>query len=251
MNTELLEKIQSVEETVYQRVGKYPDFLCLTGSRLYGTNHGGSDWDIRGFVIPPAATLLGRKPFEQVEIKDPDAVVWSLPKFVHLLEIGSPNVVELLWSNPIVLSTAGAKLLKSTDLFVSKHLAKPIFGFAKSEWLKCERSYGDTGTFDSKGAYHAVRLLLQLKHLLIYGSMKFPSDDSEMLLAIKEGRWKFETIKNLYNQCLNEANRWMDESCSRNQIEKSEIDRLYFDMIAPTINQFFKDSQRCERCQPF
>jgi predicted nucleotidyltransferase len=252
MDSILEEKVISVQQTVYERVGRTPDFLCLTGSRLYGLDRPDSDYDIRGFVMPSAETLLGRKPFEQVEIKDPDAVVWSFPKFFHLLEIGSPNVVELLWAKQICLSVAATKLFQNKHLFLGKHLIAPFVGFAKSEWKKSEKTFGDTGSYEPKGACHCIRLLWQLEDLLENDRMIFPPEYSAAaLMEIKIGHKPFTQVKDMYTDSLLTIEE-LEEKCDfPDRPDKSKLDALYYDIIASTINKFFKDSQTCDRCQPF
>jgi predicted nucleotidyltransferase len=42
----------SIEEQLQLKVVNEPDFLAVSGSRLYGTNREDSDHDFRGFVMP-------------------------------------------------------------------------------------------------------------------------------------------------------------------------------------------------------
>ena len=57
-----------------------PDLLAVSGSRLYGMETESSDWDYRGFVLPPLEYIIGLNRFEQHQPKDTDLVLYSLRK---------------------------------------------------------------------------------------------------------------------------------------------------------------------------
>ena len=48
------------------------DFLCMSGSRLYGTFTEKSDYDYRGYIIPPFEYLIGNKNFESKQLPETD-----------------------------------------------------------------------------------------------------------------------------------------------------------------------------------
>ena len=64
----------------------HPDFLSISGSRLYGTARPESDFDYRGFVVPPFEYLVGDRNFNDTELPGADHKVYALKRFLHLEE---------------------------------------------------------------------------------------------------------------------------------------------------------------------
>lgn len=172
------------KETLQERLDN-PDFLVLSGSRLYGTVIEGSDYDYRGFVIPPFEYLVGVYKFDQQVLKTPDKTVWSLIKYIELLLKGDPNCIELLFAPPeniINISPLGNRILNIKDSFLSKRLIPRVIGYAISEY---HHFIKDSTNF--KRASHAVRLLDQVWELLSCQTLTFPRNNADELILIKNG----------------------------------------------------------------
>jgi predicted nucleotidyltransferase len=123
---------------------KQPDYLCLTGSRLYGTARYGadgsilSDEDLRGFVLPPIQYLLGLKKFEEEELEG-DHKVWSLKNYLTMLLKGNTQALEILFAPPAyqrIVNPLAKKVISMRSMFLGTHYYKSISGFAYSEWRK-------------------------------------------------------------------------------------------------------------------
>jgi hypothetical protein len=103
----------------------YTIFETITGSRLYGTNVEGSDYDKRGVCIPPYEVLLNPfQKFEQLEeTVIEDRVIYSLAKFVDLATQNNPNILELLFAPKgfwIKGSWQWEMIVEKRDLFLSR-----------------------------------------------------------------------------------------------------------------------------------
>lgn len=116
-----------------------PDLLIMAGSRLYGTSTPESDYDYRGFVVPPFEYLAGLSNFDHRIIREPDTIIYSIKRFFQLLICGDPVAYEILFApeiNIIKKNNIGNVILRNRKLFACKRFAHRIGGYAQSEWRK-------------------------------------------------------------------------------------------------------------------
>lgn len=120
-------------------------YLCRHGSHAYGTNLPTSDMDLRGFAIPPREVLLSFvQHFEQVEVKEPDMVIFDLRRFFSLTADGNPNLIELLWVDPsdrLICSPLAERVLEARSLFLSKKIRHTFSGYALSQLKRIKGHY--------------------------------------------------------------------------------------------------------------
>lgn len=199
-----------------------PDFLAVTGSRMYGCASEDSDVDLRGFVVEPYEYFLGRKTFNQYDDKKNDTVIWGLRKFFNLLEKGSPNAIEILYAPNNCIrqaSSIGKRIISNRNIFISRKVTDSIRGFASSEWRKCrlltknketgevyrsdrvvgrkrKESFAEHG-YCTKNAYHSIRLLHQGIDILLYGEIIFPRPNATLLNKIRNGEISFSEIEHM------------------------------------------------------
>lgn len=117
---------------------KNPDFLSISGSRLYGTNTPESDYDYRGFVFPPFEYLIGVEKFNCAELEG-DHKVYSAYQFINLAIKGDPLCIELLFSpecSVLALTERGRQVLGLREDLLSMAIYGRIFGYSISEWRK-------------------------------------------------------------------------------------------------------------------
>lgn len=134
-------------------------YVTLHGSQAYGLNNDLSDVDVKGIVIPPKEVennLFHR--FEQAEnnidlekslerLKNPknpkfESSIYSLKKFMVLAANVNPNVIELLWTDPLdhfISKSPMDILLASRDLFLSSKAKFTFSGYAFAQAKKIER----------------------------------------------------------------------------------------------------------------
>ena len=119
-----------------------PDILCISGSRLYGTNTPQSDHDIRGVVIPPFEYLLGVKSFECSELENEDDYkIYSLKRFLQLALKGDPQCTEIFFTPKdkiLKISKYGNEILDLKSEIISLNIYNRIMGYGYSEWRKAE-----------------------------------------------------------------------------------------------------------------
>ena len=71
-------------------------FECISGSHAYGTNKASSDTDYRGVFILPEDNLYGLDYVGQVSDETNDVTFYELRRFMELLEVNNPNILEIL-----------------------------------------------------------------------------------------------------------------------------------------------------------
>ena len=111
--------------------------IVRAGSHAYGTSLPTSDLDYRGIAVAPKAYRDGfTKKFEQAEIKDPDVVIFSLPKICALMADCNPNTIELVFVDTadVLLMTKGGWLLRDhRNEFLSKRAVHRFRGYAMAQ----------------------------------------------------------------------------------------------------------------------
>ncbi len=116
-----------------------PDFLGVSGSRLYGTNRPTSDEDFRGFVMSPYEYLLGFQGFDDRDIPGADHKVFSVARFLELTLKGDPQLTELFFlpEEKVVRETQIGKEVRALrDKIVSNVIFRRILGYGNSEFRK-------------------------------------------------------------------------------------------------------------------
>ncbi len=119
-----------------------PDFLCLSGSRLYGTHRGDSDYDYRGVVIPPEAYLLGAKNFDCWEKPGVDHKIYSLHRFLNLVMGNDSGCLEMLFV-PLSMIVRRNRVWDFIQTRMLPHLLSSssynrLVGYSYSEFRKAE-----------------------------------------------------------------------------------------------------------------
>ena len=132
--------------------------LTVGGSRAYGIHHDGSDVDVKGVAIPPAAYFHGfLDRFDQCDDADPiqvflsdlpeseqaicaqtklEGAVYGLRKFARLCSDSNPNLLEVLFcrdSEVRVCTPLGEKLRENASLFLSSKARHTFAGYATSQ----------------------------------------------------------------------------------------------------------------------
>jgi len=183
-------------------------FKVYAGSISYGTNVEGSDEDFRGVCIPPESYLLGLDRFEQKETTDPDSVVYSLGKFVQLALNNNPNILDVLFvqeNHVIFINEFGKELRDLRYDFLCKKVYKTYGGYAysqlkkmvsvdknaKGKRLESVRKFG----YDTKNAYHLIRLLRMGAETLTDGEVSVMRHDNQELLKIRRGEYPLSYIE--------------------------------------------------------
>ncbi|MCI5057718.1 MAG: nucleotidyltransferase domain-containing protein [Flavobacteriales bacterium] len=110
---------------------------CVSGSKAYGLDTPQSDTDIKGVFVLPKDEFFGLDYVPQISNETNDIVYYELGRFVELLAVNNPNILELLNTpKEAILKRDPLLDLINPKLFLSK-LCENTFGkFALSQIKK-------------------------------------------------------------------------------------------------------------------
>jgi predicted nucleotidyltransferase len=199
-------------------------YETIMGSVAYGVSSDSSDLDVYGWAIPPKEDvfphLRGEIPgfgrqvrrfeqFQEHHVRDPDALaghgrtydltVFGIVKFFALAMENNPNVIDSLFTPAtcVLHSTRVGNLVREERRLFLHRGAWPKFkGYAYSQLHKLanKQPQGKRAElvaahgYDTKFAYHVVRLLGEVEQILVEGDIDLQRDN-ERLKAIRRGEW--------------------------------------------------------------
>lgn len=129
-----------------------PLFLVIRGSHAYGTNIETSDIDYAGVYIQPIEDTLGLKYKEQINDDNNDIVIYEIKRFIQLLSVNNPTILELLntpddcilYKHPIF-----DKIIENRDKFITKICSNSFGGYAV-EQIKKARGQNKKQNWDKR-----------------------------------------------------------------------------------------------------
>ncbi|WP_285733881.1 nucleotidyltransferase domain-containing protein [Nocardiopsis sp. ATB16-24] len=187
---------------------------CQVGSGVHGvTVQGRNDRDEMGICVEPPEYVIGLRSFEQYVHRtrpehsrsgpgDLDLTVYSLRKWTRLALEGNPTVLLPLFvpEEEIVSATpAGHDLRAQSHRLVSRRAGERFLGYLRAQRDRMEGARGGRHTnrpelvekygFDTKFAYHMVRLGMQGVELLETGrlTLPMPEPDRTWLRELRRG----------------------------------------------------------------
>lgn len=206
--------------------------LTRAGSRAYGTDVHGSDSDFRGVAIAPMRYYLGfAQGFERFVFDgDAEGEVEDIRVFMRAACNGEPQVLAVLFCDDrdvIRTTQAGAALRAARARFLSRRMAKPFAGHARS--IVTRWSKGQPVT--SKDAATAVRLVRMLAEILVAGKVCIRRYDADELLAIRRGDRPVEDALREATAGLARVDGWVKASSLPEQPDRDSLDALCMDLI--------------------
>ncbi|MDT0329362.1 nucleotidyltransferase domain-containing protein [Nocardiopsis lambiniae] len=187
---------------------------CQVGSGVHGiTVTDQDDRDEMGLCVEPPEYVVGLRTFEQYIHRtrpehvrsgpgDLDLTVYSLRKWMRLALEGNPTVLLPLYvpEHEIVeITDVGRDLRSRTDRVLSRRAGHRFLGYLRAQRERMEGTRGGKHTnrpelverygFDTKFAYHMVRLGVQGVELLETGrlTLPMPEPDRTWLRELRRG----------------------------------------------------------------
>jgi len=204
-------------------------YETIMGSVAYGVSSDTSDMDVYGFCIPPKEIIFphlageiqdfGRqkKRFEEFQQhrvvygdKTYDLLIYSIVKYFSLCMENNPNMIDSLFtpdSCVLHISSVGLMVREQRQLFLHKGAWHKFKGYAYSQIHKLKNKnpagkrlelvekYG----YDTKFAYHTVRLLNEIEMILSEGTLDLQRN-REQLKSIRRGDWSEQAVLDYFSQ---------------------------------------------------
>ncbi|MBB6120105.1 DNA polymerase beta superfamily protein [Nocardiopsis algeriensis] len=188
---------------------------CQVGSGVHGLAlPGQGDRDEMGICVEPPEYVIGLRTFEQYIHRtrpehtrsgsgDLDLTVYSLRKWMRLALDGNPTVLLPLFAPDHELTDTndiGHDLRANTHRIVSRRTGERFLGYLRAQRDRMADLRGGRHTnrpelvaehgFDTKYAYHMVRLGLQGVELMETGrlTLPLPEPDRTWLMDLRRGR---------------------------------------------------------------
>jgi uncharacterized protein len=222
-------------------------YETIMGSVAYGVSSDSSDIDVYGWAIPPRDDVFPhlrgeiagfgtpRPQFQQYQehhVEDHDALggrgrtydltIYGIVKFFNLAMQNNPNIIDSLFTpvNCVLHSTrVGDMVRENRKLFLHKGAWSKFKNYAYSQLHKLSTKVargnraelvGEHG-FDTKFAYHVVRLILEVEQILIEGDIDLQRDN-EQLKAIRRGDWTEDYLREWFSARQSELEKVYAES---------------------------------------
>jgi len=210
-------------------------FEGIQGSNAYGVAVDESDFDMIGFCVPPKDLVFphlagqiegfGRQKkrftsWQQHHVFDQDArggkgrqydfCVYNIVHFFDLAMDNNPNLIASLFLPVECIvhnSLVGNMIREKRHVFLHKGCWHKFKGYAYSQLSKMETKSPEAGSrrsasieehgYDTKFAYHLVRLLLEVEQILTTGDLDLQRN-AEELKSIRRGEWTVQQVKDFF-----------------------------------------------------
>lgn len=226
------------------------------GSGLHGiTIAGTDDRDEMGICIEPPEFVIGNARFEQYQFRtqeegvrsgpnDLDLVVYSLRKWARLASAGNPTVLLMLYipKQEIVSEDSwGTHLRNNRDLFLSREAGRRFKGYMmaqKEQMLGLRQKHTNRPEliaeygYDTKFAYHMIRLGVQGVELLTTNDLTLPMTKywRDYLLDVRLGKYTKEEVLSLASELISQLDYGIDFADLPEQVDQKELNGFIVDM---------------------
>lgn len=171
---------------------------------------------------------------------DMDICLYSLRKWAKLASGGNPTALSYLFAENTIGTgdvDLWGEVIENKHLFLSKESAKQFWGFAlnQRERYMGERGQGKHGQrpeleekfgFDTKAAMHVVRLLGEGIELMQTGQITYPRPNREVLIAVREGKYDMEFLKEMTDTLFADLNRAQAESSLPDMVDHDAVSQF-------------------------
>lgn len=205
-------------------------YEVMMGSNAYGVSGDTSDSDVYAFCMPSMPLVFPHlageihgfgtqvQRFEQfqqhhidTEGTQYDLVSYNIIKYFQLCLENNPNMIDSLFvpQRCVIHQTAvGQMVREARKSFLHKGAWHKFKGYAFSQMKRIRTDPNDKKSekrkksielhgFDVKHAYHVVRLLEEVRQILVEGDIDLERN-AEQLKAIRRGEWTIEQLQDWF-----------------------------------------------------
>lgn len=221
------------------------------GSQLHGAKIDGTDdSDWYGVYIEPKEKILGVDSYEHFVFttggerggnkpEDTDVCLYGLNKWAHLACKGNPSVLYFLFASPEYQNIEWAKISLRREAFLAKSHLSAYMGYANAQLRRllnqqgqknCHRPFLENEYgYDTKYAMHITRLMCEARELMQDGKITLPRPERNLLISIRQGKFKLYELEQMNNDLESDAIRARDKSALPEKIDRAEISRIISD----------------------
>lgn len=203
-------------------------YLTVMGSEAYGVSKDSSDKDIYGVTIPPKDMIFPHMygfiegfgtqqkrfdVYQQHHVLKNDIIydfsIYSIIKYFQLCMENNPNMIDSLFTPRrcvIHITPLFETVRENRRLFLNKSAFYKFKGYAYSQLTKIKnkapsnekraKDVEDNG-FDTKFAYHLIRLLSECEQILAEHDIDLEKNN-EQLKSIRRGEWDIDRIQDFF-----------------------------------------------------
>lgn len=230
--------------------------LTTSGSQLYGTSLGDADRDEMGVYVETPDHVTGLHTRDTISQRtQPDGVrsgpgdldrkIYGVRKFARLAGNGNPTVLLMLFVPPehrITETREGSLLLENAGLFISKRAGARFIGYLDSQREQLLTRNGTKHTnrpelvekhgYDTKFAYHALRLGLQGIELMCSRNIELPmwAQNREVLTAVRRGEYTAHHVIEMIDMHRRRLAQVIEESGLPDEPDWTAINLLCHDL---------------------
>lgn len=224
----------------------------IGGSQLHGAKVDGTDdTDWYGVFIEPPEQMIGLDRDEFFVFttggkvggngpQDVDVCLYSLRKWAGMAAKGNPSALHFVFAKEEFSTPSWEKIRQHREVFAARSHLWPFVKFAEDQM---ERLCGRKGQknvhraaleeehgYDTKYAMHVIRLYLEGKEYIETGKITLPSPKVDLLIAIRQGKYKRFEVEAMGKQLQAEATAAQETSPLPEKVDLGAVSKLITDV---------------------
>ena len=239
-------------------------YLTMMGSIAYGVSGDSSDVDVYGVCFPPKDDVFPHlrgiipgfgPPAQQFKVwqehhiktldghKEYDFSVYSIVSMFQLCMENNPNMIDSLFTPRrcvLHISPVFEEVRSRRHIFLHKGSFHKFKGYAYSQLAKIKssnlpsnpkrREAVEAFGYDTKHAYHVVRLALEAEQILQEGDLDLERG-REQLKAIRRGEWTLDYLERWFQEKERQLEQIAADSPLAHKPDEPAIRQLLLDCL--------------------